>query len=335
MAETTTVTIDGARTALVFGAHYRVRFGRTNRILGDAELASRAPNGDLLFREATSSGKRETVRVRPSTIDAIFGNGTEAIDYRDQAIDGIEPPRRLDGERPVDYSEPERDRFAEPSLVSRKDGETWSDLLRRLERPIPAGLGAAYSRWVETGPGQEALRAAADESKAARKIDAFARRVAKARSGDDRAIDRLGDEADEATRKVVPFRPAPKPSQVVVDGVVVATTRRVSAKAPKRGRRLATEDVRVAVPRGPFPDLTPSEEAHLMREESGSVDAPLPVALVAKTRGAKPYSERNQVWKCGICHARTRKPECVGSASAPHPAVSAPAGKRAADRTAG
>lgn len=40
--------------------------------------------------------------------------------------------------------------------------------------------------------------------------------------------------------------------------------------------------------------------------------------------GAKPYAERNQVWRCGTCKRRTRQPECANG----HPAVAAPVGKR-------
>lgn len=55
--------------------------------------------------------------------------------------------------------------------------------------------------------------------------------------------------------------------------------------------------------------------------------------LPKSKRSAKPYSERNQVWKCGSCKRRTRLPICTGKLDLPHPPVDAPAGKRRDDRT--
>lgn len=169
---TTTATIDGAKTPLLFGARYRVRFGTKDaRLLVDAELVDRAKNGDLLFREAG-----ERVRVRPSVIVSLAGSGTEAT----TSLDG-EPAvdYRTESELLSDLGDVAAGRIPRHALVAisgdslvspRLDGETWSAYLRRLEAPIPKGLGASYSRWIETGPGQDALRAAADEAKAARKV---------------------------------------------------------------------------------------------------------------------------------------------------------------------
>ena len=49
-------------------------------------------------------------------------------------------------------------------------------------------------------------------------------------------------------------------------------------------------------------------------------------------RTGKAYADRNQVWKCGTCKGRTRKPVCTGRPDGSHEAVSAPAGKRLVDR---
>lgn len=55
-------------------------------------------------------------------------------------------------------------------------------------------------------------------------------------------------------------------------------------------------------------------------------------------RSGRPYSERNQVWKCGTCGRRTRLEVCVGSTARQpnlpeHPPVHAPAGKRRESRS--
>jgi hypothetical protein len=52
-------------------------------------------------------------------------------------------------------------------------------------------------------------------------------------------------------------------------------------------------------------------------------------------KGPRPYAERNQVWKCGTCKKRTRRPSCTGPADAPHTEVAAPAGKRRESRETG
>src|SRR5665811_2167416 len=70
-AGTTSVSITGLRTELTFGARYRVRYGRDSKILENAELTGRALNGDLGFTDPVTG--RE-IRVRPSTIDALFPN---------------------------------------------------------------------------------------------------------------------------------------------------------------------------------------------------------------------------------------------------------------------
>jgi hypothetical protein len=50
--------------------------------------------------------------------------------------------------------------------------------------------------------------------------------------------------------------------------------------------------------------------------------------------GPRPYSERNQVWKCGTCGKRTRAESCSGTLpNSLHDRVAAPAGKRRADRS--
>lgn len=53
----------------------------------------------------------------------------------------------------------------ETVVSTRRPGETASAYLARLE----ASLGAAYVRWIETGPGQDALEAARREVAAARR----------------------------------------------------------------------------------------------------------------------------------------------------------------------
>lgn len=81
MSVSTSVSINGSRTDLVFGARYRVRYGRDDRMLVDAKLVERARNGDLVFDEIETLADAKRVRVRPSTIDAIFGSGVEAPIY--------------------------------------------------------------------------------------------------------------------------------------------------------------------------------------------------------------------------------------------------------------
>jgi len=89
MAAQTQVSIQGMKTTLVFGARYRLRFGADDRVLHDAELLERKANGDLLFAESEGAGFRN-VRVRPSTIDAIFGSGTHVEPA--PTIEGVTPP---------------------------------------------------------------------------------------------------------------------------------------------------------------------------------------------------------------------------------------------------
>jgi hypothetical protein len=82
MTTETNVSIQGVRTALSFGTRYRVRYGRDDKILEDAELVERARNGDLVFRIG-----KDTRRVRTQSIDAIFASGTEVAAP-------VSPPKR-------------------------------------------------------------------------------------------------------------------------------------------------------------------------------------------------------------------------------------------------
>lgn len=235
-AETTQVSINGERETLVFGLRYRVRYGKDDAVLVDAKLVERARNGDLVFDELETLADAKRVRVRPSTIDAIFGSGV------DEDV--------LDGEPPVDYS----DQRAE-NVAQRHDGETASAFLARLE----ATLGASYADWTGSDYGQTILAEAATE--------------------------------DRASRKMKP---------------------------------LATEDVLVDPPKIPK-----RVAAKILRDAANAVteeDVP------TEPRKGRPYSERNQVWRCGTCKRRTRVPVCTGPADAPHEPVSAPAGKRRDDR---
>ena len=129
----TSVTINGLRTDLLLGARYRLRYGKESRMIWSGELTERAANGDLIFLEhGDPSNFAERVRVRPSTIDAIFGDGTGALDYDGAWIGGVEPREAL----------PERE-IDEPA----------ASYLERVER----SLGAAYTRWVGTEAGQAVL----------------------------------------------------------------------------------------------------------------------------------------------------------------------------------
>lgn len=65
----------------------------------------------------------------------------------------------------------------------------------------------------------------------------------------------------------------------------------------------------------------------------GVTDPPAELPAGKTVRIGRAYSDRNQVWKCGICKTRTRKPVCEGRPGGAHPPVSAPAGKRREERT--
>lgn len=71
----------------------------------------------------------------------------------------------------------------------------------------------------------------------------------------------------------------------------------------------------------------------LAREVDAALDPALPAAILAGAiRTGKAYADRNQVWKCGTCKSRTRRPVCTGRPEGSHEPVSAPAGKRLVDR---
>lgn len=141
--ESTSVSIDGTRTVLAFGARYRVRYGRDSKILEDALLVERTANGDLVFDAGTGTLVLK-VRVRPSAIDAIFdssaGLGDEVVESYDPATDNG------------------------PLIPDRFPLETLSSYLARLE----SELGSHYGRWIESETGQATLAAVAKEDRAAR-----------------------------------------------------------------------------------------------------------------------------------------------------------------------
>lgn len=231
----TITTIDGERVTLDADVAYLVRPREGEDLVG--RFVERTKNGSLRF--------------------AVLGGGPVVLRPKDVLAIGEFQPVEI-----PKATEPGP--FGATVVSTRRADETASAYLDRIE----AGLGASYTRWIETGPGQDALEAARREATSAR-----------------------------------------------------------SGRTKRSG--LATEDVLVAPPTGPAPDLTPAEEAHLLGEESLPVDAPLPVDLASKTRGtAKPYAERNQVWRCSECKRRTRAPSCSNG----HAEVLAPAGKRRADR---
>lgn len=271
MKQETTVTIDGARVALAFGTRFDVRYGKDDTVLRDALLEGRAANGDLIFRVVVDADPpSETIRrVRPSTIDALFGSGVEATGpalARAKAEDAIEDPvgigsdtiricrvdlEAFDQEDPVAAAFHDHPDAAELAADAGRiagdfglddgpaDGENAAAFLARAE----ATLGAAYSEWIGSDAGQAALAAAAAEAKAAR------------------------------------------------------------PKRTRTGGTIAVDPV------------------------SGSVSG-TSAGLAKAKRTARPYAERNQVWRCGTCKRRTRVAICTGPATAPHDPVAAPAGKR-------
>lgn len=267
-------TVDG-RVDLAYGVDFVFGIaganGRDDVVTG--RLESRAANGDLVVL-VDSSGT--TKRVRPSKILSIFGAGDRDL---------------LDLELPSE----------------RLATETGAEYLRRIERE----LGSRYPRWIETDAGQAVLASAGAEERLARKArppkivalvddgpseETLARAVALA----DALAPELGFDADAVAAAVVAEIPEladrPKkvgPTQVVVDGTVVATTRKI---APP-----------IHDPLGPVP-------------------------IPAPKKGARPYAERNQVWKCGTCKRRLRLPTCTGKPEGSHETVAAPAGKRRDDR---
>lgn len=359
-AETTQVSIAGERTALVFGAHYDVRYGTNDRVIRDARLASRAANGDLLFSVGYPN-EIERVRVRPSTIDSIVGSGVDhpsreelekaaaeldpdapdtsgKLDGIAAVLDGEEiEPLALDREL-ADQAETDRlveefvsdgdtdpdsvaakvaaekrrrrgDHSAErkANVAQRRDGESASAFLERLSGPLRSGgLGAAYTSWVSTDYGQKILDEVAAEDREHRR---------KAAKSMERAVDQ--GIADENRR----FLADPK---AIAEAQAEGETYRkrleadgtLPTKLTKKGRAKLVEA-------GADPDAVAAAES---AED-------VPGVVVAKKSSGRPYSERNQVWRCGTCHRRTRVPVCTGPAGGPaHEPVSAPAGKRRDDR---
>lgn len=269
----TITTIDGERVTLDQGTKYLVRPRDGEDLVGSFE--GRTKNGTLVFVAGVTR-----VNLRPKDVLAI--GDAAGIDRTLDAIaaslpDDEELAGKLDGlaavaespdlaielaaqaasDRLVEAYVADGDRdpdsvaakvAASDSVVSaRREDETASAYLERIER----GLGAAYTRWIETGPGQDALEAARREATASRKPPKRADIV---------------ERVDRETKGV-----------------------------------LAEADAAIA-----------------------AADA------IAKPKAsAKPYAERNQVWRCGTCKRRTRSASCSNG----HPEVLAPAGKRREDRS--
>lgn len=304
MQQHTTVSIDGAKTTLAFGAWYD--FGlRNGTTIHRVRLDGRARNGDLVL-VGTEDGP--SANLRPSKIVLVSGAGNieHALDgdqdvepypdlddvpapSRDQMIRDLESgaaapedfdprgsgPDRYpdaaeyvrDGEsgeirqaRAVFESTPETEAALDAALgpvvvidpvfetgratwtsgpietlrsgdplaraskrqdVRLRRGETWSQMIERAERELSS---AGYMRWIESDSGQDALRLAAEESKAAR-----SGRYASGR---------------EAVAKVLAVRKVAKPVEDVVetartsgsagriDGAAAKPTKRASRVAP-------------------------------------------------------------------------------------------------------
>lgn len=330
MALSTSVGINGDRVELAFGAHFDVRYGKDDVVLRDAQLSERAKNGDLVF--LLHSG-REKVRVRPSLVDYIVGSGVDHSDPDDSpsaVVDGyntaIDVDRELLARDRAEVTSRGVDEPAEEDDLT--DAEAKAEI-RRLRKLAPEVVEAVIASTKIASPLAGPIRILLEIRSALRdQPKAEAPRRLEGETGHDylARMERImgssyatwtGTDTGQAA-----IAEAYRES--------VAGRRDVEKARPKK--RLATEDVLVDVPKGPAPDLTPKEEAYLATEERRSVDAVPPPTLVAKT--GKAYAERNQVWKCSVCKGRTRKPVCTGRLDqvVPHDPVSAPAGKRLADR---
>lgn len=174
------------------------------------------------------------------------------------------------------------------------DGESAGAFLSRVERE----LGARYARWAETDAGQAALVAAAREV----------------------------DQARKATRKA-PKTPRPFFPKDALEDALAAAVRDADALASELGH----DPDRVAAA---VVELHPELAAKPKRPKLvvvGHDDSGLPPEArrdAKPKRSAKPYADRNQVWRCGSCKRRTRTPFCETG----HDRVDAPAGKRREDR---
>ena len=131
---TTTITLsDGERIPLLFGARFRLAYGRDN-VLHDAELVERKANGDLLFRDPHDFAN--VARVRPSTISFIAGSGVE-----------------------VDLADP-----------APEDGESAGAFLSRAERELGAGYARWAASDAGQAALHAAAREADQARKASRKV---------------------------------------------------------------------------------------------------------------------------------------------------------------------
>lgn len=338
-AQTTSVTIDGAKTELVFGARYRVRYGRDSKILTDAELAERAANGDLVFRvlpdaDGANGGTR---RVRPSTIDAIFGSGTEVLDYADQRIDGVEPRTtvRTGSTAILVYPEGDVDSVEVLALtpavatVRLPNGETYRTVPEDLGIGVDDLIDPVYDPEPETfGPVDSPLR---DELARQAEVDALVERFA---SDGDRDPDSVSASVETELARRAESIVSPRRD----DETAVEYLARLEQRVPKGlgaayvrwletdpGQH-ALEDARREI-----------DQARTGKAKRGPTQIVVDGTVVAETRTidapvrtGKAYADRNQVWKCGTCKRRTRRPECANG----HAPVSAPVGKRLADRIA-
>lgn len=166
-------------------------------------------------------------------------------------------------------------------------------------------LGSAYGAFVGSDEGQRALSAAAAEDRAARN--------------------------GKVSRRADPTKVADVLTTIYPG--VVASSRTVSLddlsaeeanELLDRGARLADS---LASEYEGDPEAADKVAARVVEEIPELAGKTYVGPPPAKPK-ARPYAERNQVWKCGECKRRTRQPVCENG----HAPVAAPAGKRREDR---